>query len=546
MKRNLKARVSLALATTVFAAAGGMLAGYWVGREITLGLTAKGLHHDATRAIAESDMYAHDVHGVLDAMNTSRYPYCSDGDMEYLHDLLYHSIFLKEIGRIRDNRIACSTTLGREHLSSTELPKPDSIGTDGVKVYRDPRFFGLPNAAVTTLQAGDSYVVLYPYFDSLRERSAIHMKTTVIDASQSQSVHSVERDSKLTQPILTRNSDFRIGEIMYSTRCSSLSIDHICITASLSVSEALEVNHRNLKVFIVLGGLTGALFGFICSILYRRNHSMEQQLRRAISRDKLRVFYQPIVHLASRRIVGAEALARWTNDEGTPVGPDVFIKIAEQRCFVGAITKLVLRHALRDLGAILRNHPDFSLSINVAASDLSDPEFLPMLESSVKREAVSARGLVIEITEGLTVKRDVAIEAICRLREMGHRVHIDDFGTGYSSLAYLQDLSVDAIKIDRAFTQTIGTDAVTMAILPSILALASALNLEVIAEGVETEEQASYFADGDDSILVQGWLFGRPAPAAEFRRLLDADEKKVVAPAEAPGRSISPIPLRIA
>jgi sensor c-di-GMP phosphodiesterase-like protein len=546
MKRNFKARVSLALATTVFAAVCGVLAGYWIGREILLGLTAKELHHDATRAIAETEMYAHDDHGVLDAMNASRYPYCSEQDMEFLHNLLFHSIFLKEIGRIRDNRISCSTTLGREHLSSAELPKPDAIGTDGVKVYRDPVFFRLPNVAVITLQMGDSYVVLYPFFDSLRERSPIHMKTTVIDASLNQSTLSAKTDSKLTQPILTRNNDFRIGEIMYSTSCSSLSIDHICITASLSVSEALEVNHRNLKVFIVLGGLTGAFFGFFCSILYRRNHSIEQQLRRAISKDKLQVFYQPIVHLASRRIVGAEALARWTNDEGTPVGPDVFIKIAEERGFVGAITKLVLRHTLRDLGATLRNHPDFTLSINVAASDLSDPKFLPVLESSIKQEAVPARSLAIEITEGSTVRREVAIEAVCRLRERGHRVHIDDFGTGYSSLAYLQDLSVDAIKIDRTFTQTIGTEAVTAAILPSILVLATALDLEVIAEGVETEEQANYFAAGNDSILAQGWLFGRPVPAAEFLRLLDADETKAVVSEDTSELSAAPEPRQVA
>jgi len=142
MKCDLKARVLMALATTVFATVCGVLAGYWIGREITLRLTARGLDHDATRAIAESDMYSQDAHGALDAMNASRYPYCSYGDMEFLHNLVYHSIFLKEIGRIRDNRIACSTTLGREHLSSSELPKPESIGRDGVKVYRDPLFFG--------------------------------------------------------------------------------------------------------------------------------------------------------------------------------------------------------------------------------------------------------------------------------------------------------------------------------------------------------------------------------------------------------------------
>src|ERR1700723_3674462 len=104
MKRNLKARISLALAATVFAAACGVLAGYWIGREFSLRLTARGLDHDATRIIAESEMFALDAHEALDAMNTSRHPDCSDEDMGVLHKLLYHSHFLKEIGRIRDNK----------------------------------------------------------------------------------------------------------------------------------------------------------------------------------------------------------------------------------------------------------------------------------------------------------------------------------------------------------------------------------------------------------------------------------------------------------
>jgi sensor c-di-GMP phosphodiesterase-like protein len=132
------------------------------------------------------------------------------------------------------------------------------------------------------------------------------------------------------------------------------------------------------------------------------------------------------------------------------------------------------------------------------------------------------------------------------LRQNGHSVHIDDFGTGYSSLAYLHDLSVDAIKIDKAFTQAVGTEAVTVAILPQILALAAALNLRVIVEGVETEEQSSYFADGDNSILAQGWLFGRAVPASEFRSLLATDRKKTAGPADVPCRSASPEPLRAA
>ena len=233
--------------------------------------------------------------------------------------------------------------------------------------------------------------------------------------------------------------------------------------------------------------------------------------------------------LASGRIVGAEALARWTDEEGFAVGPDVFIKIAEEQGFVGSITRLVVRRVLRDFAATLRSHPDFRLSINVAATDLADPGFLPMLEHALKQADVPAESLIIEITESCTARHETAIAAILRLHQRGHCVHIDDFGTGYSSLSYLHDLSVDAIKIDRTFTRTIGTDAVTAGILPQILSMAETLNLHVIVEGIETGQQAEYFATLAQPILGQGWLYGRAVAPEEFHRLLAEDDNRAQA-----------------
>jgi sensor c-di-GMP phosphodiesterase-like protein len=146
-----------------------------------------------------------------------------------------------------------------------------------------------------------------------------------------------------------------------------------------------------------------------------------------------------------------------------------------------------------------------------------------MLERALKQAEVPAESLIIEITESSTARHEVAIAAILRLRERGHSVHIDDFGTGYSSLSYLHELSVDAIKIDRSFTRTIGTEAVTAGILPQILAMAGALHLQVIVEGIETSQQAEYFATMAQPILGQGWLYGRAVAAEEFHRLLAED-----------------------
>jgi sensor c-di-GMP phosphodiesterase-like protein len=122
------------------------------------------------------------------------------------------------------------------------------------------------------------------------------------------------------------------------------------------------------------------------------------------------------------------------------------------------------------------------------------------------------------------------METIRLLRQKGYSVHIDDFGTGYSSLSYLQDLSIDAIKIDRSFTRAIGTGSVIGSILPQILSIADALHLAVIVEGIETEEQASYFAHAKGRILAQGWLFGRPVPADDFIGILIEDGMRELIP----------------
>jgi sensor c-di-GMP phosphodiesterase-like protein len=262
------------------------------------------------------------------------------------------------------------------------------------------------------------------------------------------------------------------------------------------------------------------MFGLACSLLYRRSRGMEQQLRRAIAGDRLRVVYQPIVRLDTGQIVSAEALVRWDDEENIPVSPELFVRLAEDRGFVGEITQLVVRRIVSECGALLRSQAGFRINVNIAAADLSDAKFLPGLEQALERGGVAAARLGIEITESHTVRLQVAQDAILELRARGHSVYIDDFGTGYSSLAYLQDLSVDGIKIDMAFTRAIGTESLTVSILPQILAMARALKLDVIVEGVETSEQAAYFAGSEQTTLAQGWLFGKPAPVAVLERLL--------------------------
>jgi sensor c-di-GMP phosphodiesterase-like protein len=521
--RILVQRALLTATATVFAAGCGTLAGFLGGHALTLSHVQARLLPYATRILTEAEASAGEARAKLAILNSSSYPYCSDREIAWIRKLIFQSEYLKEGGHVRDNRIDCSAMLGRLDAAKVEA-RPDFSLYDGIRLYRDLAPFQIIGQTVVTIQLGNSYVVYNPYNRKDLENATMHFTVTELDSAKQPTGRLL--GEPLTAPvwILTQDGQTRVGDRMFATRCSVKYSS--CITAYISVPEALRVNRGEFTAYIVMGASSGAIFGFLCSIVYRRSRGMEQQLRRAIRRDKLCLVYQPIVEVASRRIVGAEALARWTDEDKRAVGPDVFVRLAEQRGFVGAITELVLRHAVRDFAVTLRGHPGFRLSVNAAAADLNDPAFLPMLQRTIEAGRVSARSLGIEITESSTALHEVAKETIRRLRATGHAVHIDDFGTGYSSLSYLHDLSIDAIKIDRAFTRAIGTEAITVSILPQILAMAKALEIEVIVEGIETAQQADYFAACGQRIQAQGWFFGRPVPADEFRHLLAEAERK--------------------
>jgi sensor c-di-GMP phosphodiesterase-like protein len=518
--RTLKQRVLVTLAATLLAASCGTLVGYLVGCAVAIHIAQVSLKSYATRTLEEAKVASAESRSLLATLNASAYAFCSDAEIAWYRKLIYRSEYLKEAGRMRDGKVYCSATLGRLD-QPIQAPAPDFSQQDGTKVYKRFAPFEIGDLTVVSLQLGDSYVIFSPYPQLHREFPPIHYTSAGRNDPSQRPIRLIGVSREPSWQVLTTDGEARVGDTLYATRCSTQYFN--CVTDYISIPDALRTGRRELTVSTILGGAVGALFGFLLSLLYRRSRSMEQQLRRAIAHDKLRLEYQPIVNREDRRIVGAEALARWTDEDGFTVGPDVFIKLAEERGFVGDITELVVRKALRELGEALRNYPDFQLSVNVAAADLADPRFLHMVDRAVERAGVSPRKLVIEITERSAVRYRAAVETILLLRQKGYSVHIDDFGTGYSSLSYLHDLSIDAIKIDRSFTRAIGTGSVIGSILPQILSIADALHLGVIVEGIETEEQANYFANVKGRILAQGWLYGRPVPADEFIGILIED-----------------------
>jgi len=245
----------------------------------------------------------------------------------------------------------------------------------------------------------------------------------------------------------------------------------------------------------------------------RKRRSPTNQLKRAILMGKLSVAYQPVVQLGTHRIVGAEALARWTDEDGDSIRPETIVALAEAEGFVSEITRFVLTRSLQELQPVFQNDPEFQISINLAPSDLTDPRLLLLLDELLATSSIAPANVAFELPERATFDRQIAVSAIKRLRDRGHAVYIDDFGTGYSNLAYLNELNVDGIKINRTFIATIGTDSVTASIVPQILAVAEAHSLKVVLQGIEREEQANYFRADNPHMLAQGWFFGLPVPA---------------------------------
>ncbi|MGA2205744.1 MAG: EAL domain-containing protein [Terracidiphilus sp.] len=511
---TLRTRYTIVLVVTIFMAICGTCAGYYLARYITVWVTVNRLDNYASQLVANGEDWAAEVRTALAAVDASPSGSCSDAEVKYLRALIFESEFLKDAGQMnRNGQIECSAAMG--HVTRlNDQAEPDFTQQDGTLIYKSLKLYRDSTFPAIALQRGNSFVVFTPIVRMYIQPPPMHFTQTVTDAPTQTHGSLLGEPLPSGLPILNAEGTLWQEDNLYATRCSIRYFN--CVTAYTTIPAIVAANRTRFNGCIALCGLLGAFIGFLSSLLYRRNKSMAQQLRRAIRHDRLKVVYQPIVDLGDGRIVGAEALVRWTDEEGMAVGPDIFVRIAERQGFVKEITRAVLRRVLRDLGHVLRSHPDFRVSINVTSDDLADPGFLDLLATSLTEAGLLPQSLTIEITEGSTVRRDAAIQTIHTLRLRGHSVHIDDFGTGYSSLSYLQDLAIDAIKIDRAFTQSIGTGSVTMAILPQILAMAEAIDLHVIVEGVETSEQAEYFTMARRPIFAQGWLFGRPMPAQEF------------------------------
>jgi sensor c-di-GMP phosphodiesterase-like protein len=264
------------------------------------------------------------------------------------------------------------------------------------------------------------------------------------------------------------------------------------------------------------------LFGAASVWVLRQRLSPRGELAAAVRHREFIAHYQPIMELSTGRCLGAEALVRWRRPDGELERPDLFIPLAEETGLILPITDQMIAAIIADLGPVLRADPFLHVAINICADDLSSGRVLGVLARQLSGTGIAPRQIWLEATERGFVDIDGTHATLVEARRRGHLVAIDDFGTGYSGLKYLQRLPVDALKIDKSFVDSLGTQAPTCHVTEHILAMARELHLTVVAEGVERPEQAAFLRERGVE-MAQGWLFARAMPAPDFRAFCRAN-----------------------
>jgi sensor c-di-GMP phosphodiesterase-like protein len=477
------------------------------------------LRQFAAKALIRSELVSRQAFGaVADIAHIPGDP-CSKNGLKALSRINFNYRYVQDIGILSDGTYRCSLLLGHVDKVQWVLPAADWQSKDGYRIWfhqKNPLSVVRENILIGH---DDMYASVDPqsYVDVVdldhRPIANVNIDTgTVFAISSGVSAVDMLKAWK-------RGGKMDNGDWLYAVARSTTQPVAVVVRERRPV--LFDQWSTPLGSWFFTGGAVGAILAGLTLRLLSRERTMPVLLKRAIRSRQIEMHYQPIVRLRDCACVGVEALVRWRLN-GKYVPPDVFVPIAEERGFIRQLTELVLETIINDLASFLRTRPWFYVSINVSSADLQDERFLRFLTARVAMAGIRALQIRIEATERSFMDAQCTKQTIAAFRKAGHPVCIDDFGTGYSSLSYLQNFKVDVLKIDKVFVDAIAHKAATTSVVtPHIIAIGHALELEIVAEGIEHRAQAEYLSERGVQ-YGQGWWFGRPMAATalvEYLRL---------------------------
>ncbi len=442
----------------------------------------------------------------LNALDVHHEAACSAEHVELMRRFTLNTLSVEEIEY--DDGVSQCSTWQQAHVAIER--KPDFGLGDGIEGFTGLRSHITGSDPMLGLRKG-SYLVMINVarFTDISVPQDVglafmHLQMGLLSASRSLS----PEDAALLQSGAFRNApgDRLVSEIRWD--------DWVALaTGPDASSEDLE---HQIELLVPLGLVAATIVIGLIVQLSRKRLSPVAELSIGIRKREFILHYQPIIELASGKLVGAEALVRWQRPDGVLVRPDLFIDLAEEHQLITAVTEQVFDILIRDLREFLHQHPDFHVSVNLSAQDIGSASTMKVLRGRLDNAGIRAQQVWLEVTErGCVANGAEASEQLDLARGAGHFLAIDDFGTGYCGLQYLQTLPLDILKIDKSFVQTVATESVTGPVLAHIISLAKSLDLAIVAEGVETEQQAQYLqAHGVQ--YAQGWLFSKPLTLSQL------------------------------
>ena len=437
---------------------------------------------------------------------------CSPAHIERLRRTTITTRSVDDIGYVQNGMLKCSAS-GMQAVPVSVTPPAFTL-MNGMGVDFDLRPVISGGRRMVGLVHGAHKALIEPVrFADVIVDHDIQMAVALAHGGVLGTLH--QPDPALVRALLS-GSALRNGDLHTILRRDGLTAVVIAPRSKLDARLA-----RERAVWLPVGLLMAAFMVGLVAWLSRRRLSLLGELKIALERNEFFVHYQPIIALATGECVGAEALIRWQRPDGSMVRPDLFIPVAEESGLILPITDAVIACVIADLRNALVADRALHVAINLCASDIETGRVLQVLDRVLAGTGIEPQQIWLEATERGFINAGAARATLEQARERGYAVAIDDFGTGYSSLASLQSLPLDALKIDKAFVDTIATDAATSSVTPHIIAMARSLKLQIVAEGIETQAQADYLA-AQQVEFGQGWLFAKALPAAEFLAFHDA------------------------
>jgi sensor c-di-GMP phosphodiesterase-like protein len=453
---------------------------------------------------------------VLDTVVASSPSLCTPTFIANVHRAMAASLNVKQVLVENTDRVQYCDALGRDVVYSPvseELTIPGDSETLQVVTYAD---MTMPALKVNH-RFGDSRTVA-AFVPLLGERGQ-----SLLDAHRASLVR-----VSLTNgtPVLTTGNaqDFDARTSSFDFVSAQSVAEQLPLRVEVAVPfELARARYGDLDVaFTLTAGLMSALF-LLMALQYTRSSKIPSfDLERAISRNEIKPFYQPVINLRTGALEGCEVLCRWEKPNGKIVGPNAFIEYAELTGLALPMTLSLMEQVKHDLGSLAAEMPDIKISINLFDGHFQDGAIVEDVQAIFGGSQIGYHQLVFEITERRPLgDSPQTFAVISGLHALGAKLALDDTGTGHSNLAYLATLGVDVIKIDRIFVDMIKPGVTQVPVLDGLIAMAKDLDTEIVAEGVETEEQAIYLR-ARGVYQAQGFLFAPALRPAAFRELAHA------------------------